>query len=185
MILRFPDATEAMARLAAGPLATILPGLQTNVAALVRGVGRTGAGRRRAGADADPHRRVDAGGAAAPQAVGLPQHPCRVLGQPRGHGKGGGRRSPTRVKATATLKAPVEAGHRNSGDAVSPNRNADRSELGALHAEQKPGRESDAETNLRWRRRLSLSYIAVGTARLAESSASESADRWVLPDQSN
>jgi D-3-phosphoglycerate dehydrogenase len=33
MILRFPDATEAMAGLLAGPLAAILPGLQTDVAA--------------------------------------------------------------------------------------------------------------------------------------------------------
>jgi phosphoglycerate dehydrogenase-like enzyme len=33
MILRFPDATEAMARPAAGPLAAILPGVQTEVAA--------------------------------------------------------------------------------------------------------------------------------------------------------
>jgi D-3-phosphoglycerate dehydrogenase / 2-oxoglutarate reductase len=33
MILRFPDATEAMARLLAGPLATILPGLRIDVAA--------------------------------------------------------------------------------------------------------------------------------------------------------
>ena len=33
MTLRFPDATEAVARLAAGPLAAILPGLQTDVAA--------------------------------------------------------------------------------------------------------------------------------------------------------
>jgi ornithine cyclodeaminase/alanine dehydrogenase-like protein (mu-crystallin family) len=39
--------------------------------------------------------------------------------------------------------------------------------LGQIVAGQKPGRESDAESNLRWRRGLSQSDIALGHARLA------------------
>jgi ornithine cyclodeaminase len=41
-------------------------------------------------------------------------------------------------------------------------------ELGQIVAGKKPGRESDAETNLFWHRGLSLSDIALGAAMLAK-----------------
>ena len=56
------------------------------------------------------------------------------------------------------LRAHVDSGRLHEGNL--------HAELGQIVAGLKPGRESDAETNLFWHRGLSLSDIALGAAML-------------------